>query len=420
LPVVASHQTPMRIGLYIEHGVGDGIGGAELKAVYLASAWSREHRVDLIHHRPPLTHERLALFTSDDLSNVTFRYVVREPEPPAYRNLFQRYRAARDWHGIVSDGYDIFLNFTHWVPCFCHANSGMVVVLFPFYVRPERSESMATLPAWKRLRHGTYFGWEWQRRIATYQHWVTNSEFSRDWTLRRWGIDCDVVYPPVSSPGVTEKRPLILSVGRFSTMTHSKKQLELMHAFAELQQTVVRDWTYASVGGLNSRPENRHYFEQVKAAGRGSFLVEANLSRDAVCALFRSARIFWHATGFNDDTDTHPELAEHFGIATAEAMGAGCVPVVVNKGGQREVVRHGVDGFLWNTIDELKHYTRLLAEDTMLWERMSSAARVRAQAFSRERFLEQMSRRVGISVPPYAVDARRPTGDDASALSPVA
>ena len=47
----------MRIGIYIEHGEGNGVGGAELKMAYLASAWSRVHHVDLIHHRPPLTRE---------------------------------------------------------------------------------------------------------------------------------------------------------------------------------------------------------------------------------------------------------------------------------------------------------------------------------------------------------------------------
>ncbi len=35
------------------------------------------------------------------------------------------------------------------------------------------------------------------------------------------------------------------------------------------------------------------------------------------------------------------------GMTTPEAMSAGCVPVVIRKGGQPEIVRHGLDGFLW-------------------------------------------------------------------------
>src|SRR5262249_31745169 len=85
---------------------------------------------------------------------------------------------------------------------------------------------------------------------------------------------------------------------------------------------------------------------------------------------------------------------EHFGIVTVEAMAAGCVPVVVNKGGQREIVQHGVNGFLWNTLEELKGYTQLLARDEPLWARLSDAARLRARDFSREGFRRRSLTRI--------------------------
>jgi L-malate glycosyltransferase len=366
---------------------------------FLASAWSRTHQVDLIHHRPPLTKDRLQLFTTDDLSNVTFRYVPRENQPPAYRNPFRRYTAARNWHRTVSDGYDYFVNCTHWLPCFCHARRGLLLVLFPIYIRPDRNID-ERLPWWKRIRHGTYYSAEWWRRAATYQHHSAISNFSRAWTEKRWGLECDVVYPPVdvTAPEAASKESLILSVGRFSTMAHTKKQLELMNAFRELNTSTLPGWRYASVGGLNTRPENHAYFEQVKqAANDCSAVVQANLEREDVRALFQRAKIFWHATGFNDPTSSQPELAEHFGISTVEAMAAGCVPVVINKGGQPEIVQHGINGFVWNTIEELKMYTNALAEDLALWTRMSEAAKSRAQAFSRERFLVEMSSRLGLN-----------------------
>jgi glycosyltransferase involved in cell wall biosynthesis len=387
----------VRIGLYIEHGVGNGVGGAELLMAFLASAWSRAHQVDLIHHRPPLTRDRLQSFTTDDLSNVTFRYVPRENEPRAHRNLIRRYTAARNWHRTVSEGYDRFINCTHWLPCFCHARLGILLVLFPIYIRPDRSID-ERWPWWKRVRHGAYYGAEWWRRAATYRHRIAISHFSRTWTETRWGLDCDVVYPPVDiTPEAASKESLIVSVGRFSTMAHTKKQLEMMHAFRDLNKSTLPRWTYASVGGLNTRPENHAYFEKVKqAAADCSAVVQANLGREEVRELLGRARIFWHATGLDDPTTSHPELAEHFGISTVEAMAAGCVPVVINKGGQPEIVEHGISGFVWNTIEELKKYTNALVEDRALWIRMSEAARTRAQAFSRERFLVEISSRAGI------------------------
>ena len=382
----------MRIGLYIEHGVGNGVGGAELMMAHLASAWSRDHDVDLVHHRPPLTRDRVASFSTDDFSRVTFKYVPREEEPAGSGNPLRRYRDARDWHRAVSEGYDLFVNCTHWLPCFSHAKTSALLVLFPFYTRPRDAPEIRALPRWKQLRHNAYHDLEWERRIATYAHRFAISGFTKHWTKRRWGVDCDVVYPPVDvNLPTAPKEPLILSVGRFSTMAHTKKQLEMMLAFREAHGRLP-GWSYASIGGLNTREENHDYFARVREAGRGAAsIVEANVPRSRVVELLSRARIFWHATGLDEDPDARPELAEHFGIATVEAMAAGCVPVVINRGGQAEIVRHGETGFVWNTLAELTAYTERLAGDAALWTRLSQAARERAQEFSRARFLARMT-----------------------------
>src|SRR5947209_11442210 len=389
----------MKIGLYIEHGVGNGVGGAELLMAYLASVWSRNHEVDLIHHRPTLTLERLSLFSSEDYERVRIRCVPREDEPTPSPNLFRRYRDARAWQASISAPYDFFLNCTHWLPPFCHARMGALLVLFPFYVRPPDMPEMADIPGWKRLRHRTYYDFEWKRRLATYRHRFAISEYARTWTRRRWGIDTSVVYPPVDVDLANgPKDNLILSVGRFSTAAHTKKQLEMTRTFRELALTAVGGWTYECVGGLNDRDQNRAYFERVRELADGrSAHVRANLERTELRSLLSRARIFWHATGLDDDTDSHPELAEHFGIATVEAMASGAVPVVINKGGQPEIVQHGVNGFVWNTLAELKNYTQQLAEDPALRSRMSAAARVRAKDFSRERFVDCMSAACGVA-----------------------
>jgi glycosyltransferase involved in cell wall biosynthesis len=38
-------------------------------------------------------------------------------------------------------------------------------------------------------------------------------------------------------------------------------------------------------------------------------------------------------------------------------MAAGCIPVVINKGGQKEIIRNGYDGFLFGSLEELKDIT---------------------------------------------------------------
>ena len=391
----------MNVGLYIEHGSGNGVGGAELLVAYLASEWSQAHQVDFIHHRPPLTREKFEQFSDDDLSRVRFRYVPREAEPEPDVNPWRRFRQARRWHAAVSEGYDVFVNCTHWLPCFSHAKAATLLVLFPWYQRPPDLPDIRRLPAWKRWRHRAYFDTEWARRVATYDHCLSISQFSAEWTRRRWRVATKIAYPPVDLRCANRsKEPLILSVGRFSLGAHTKKHLELMAAFQALKPRLPPDWQYASVGGLNARAENHEYFERVRRLGADcGGCVDANLSRSDLRGLFARGRVYWHATGLGDPTEARPELCEHFGMSTVEAMAAGCVPVVINNGGQPEIVEHGRSGFVWNTVAELQDYTLLLAKDSSLWTEMSGAARARAQLFRRERFLEQMSHVCGVDRP---------------------
>ena len=82
-------------------------------------------------------------------------------------------------------------------------------------------------------------------------------------------------------------------------------------------------------------------------------------------------------------------MQEHFGIATVEAMAAGCIPVVFQGGGSMELIEHGVSGFFWTTLDEMKAYTMLVATDEALRDRLSASAKTRAQLFSRSKYVDR-------------------------------
>ena len=130
---------------------------------HLASEWSRAHQVDLVHHRPPLTRERIEMFSTDDFGRVTFRYVPAREEPESVGRIRSGDIGARDWHRPVSDGYDLFVNCTHWLPCFCHAEQAPCSSCSRSMSGPSRRRSSG-LPRWKQLRHGAYHGVEWRRR----------------------------------------------------------------------------------------------------------------------------------------------------------------------------------------------------------------------------------------------------------------
>jgi glycosyltransferase involved in cell wall biosynthesis len=60
--------------------------------------------------------------------------------------------------------------------------------------------------------------------------------------------------------------------------------------------------------------------------------------------------------------------------------------VVIDKAGQREIVRDGEHGFRWSTPEQLADRTVQLAGDPELRARMSAASVQRAQAYSDEAF----------------------------------
>jgi len=98
--------------------------------------------------------------------------------------------------------------------------------------------------------------------------------------------------------------------------------------------------------------------EKIRAVSRDCPIkIITNIEWVKLVELFARSYIFWHASGMGEDEKTHPEKFEHFGITTVEAMAAGCIPVVISEGGQREIISNGHDGFLFKNWQELKAIT---------------------------------------------------------------
>ena len=109
-----------------------------------------------------------------------------------------------------------------------------------------------------------------------------------------------------------------------------------------------------------------------------------DISHKQLEAEYSKAKIFWHAAGYEVNQEKNPELVEHFGIATAEAMASGCVPIVINKGGQPEIVQDDRNGFLWDTIEQLKKNTLEIVENEKTLEKLSKNAQKTSKQFSKE------------------------------------
>jgi glycosyltransferase involved in cell wall biosynthesis len=385
----------MKIGLYAQPSRSV-LGGTDVCVAVLASGLAASHQVEILHHGSAVTIDGLAEFSGTDLAGVRLRRIAPlSPETSESYNPLRRYQQARNAGRHWSAGYDLFVAFVHDPPPFCHARRGILVVLFPMFTPYHRTPACSgSSRMWDRARRA-YASLEWRRRIGSYTTVVAISAYTRNWAQRLWGTDAAILYPPAGGGDVmpADKSSLVLSVGRFTAGGHVKCQLELVGAFAGLD---LPGWRYVSAGALGSSPGDQAYAARVReAAANKPITVASNLDRAAVRDLYGHAKIFWHAAGLSN-TDDVPYLNEHFGISTVEAMAAGCVPVVINKGGQPEIVEHGVSGFLWNTFDELSRYTCLLASDDALWCRMSRAAIERARRFDRAHYLDGFFRLMGL------------------------
>lgn len=218
-------------------------------------------------------------------------------------------------------------------------------------------------------------------RLALFRSVVANSAYTAGWIERRWGRMARVLHPPVFPVTPLEKRPWIVAVGRFTGGGRSKRQVEMIELF---RITGLAGWELHLVGTAQD-PE---YVSRATEAARGLPVVfHLDASRAELEEVCGAASIVWHFTGAGEDPEEAPERMEHFGIATAEAMSAGAVPVVVARGGQPEIV--GDAGVLWETFEECAEATRRLGEDDALRVRLGAAARRRAESFAFPRFAER-------------------------------
>src|SRR5438445_7653949 len=97
---------------------------------------------------------------------------------------------------------------------------------------------------------------------------------------------------------------------------------------------------FAIIGSVSA--DHEPYFQrlQARAPVNASFII-APLRK--VRDIIGRAKVYVHSA-----------QNEHFGITIVEAIAAGCVPVVNDSGGRREIVTSDV-GWRWKTLDEAVH-----------------------------------------------------------------
>jgi len=242
--------------------------------------------------------------------------------------------------------------------------------------------------------------------ISTYQQIWANSKFTQKWIKNYWGREAEILYPPVEVEDFRPqaKKKQILNVGRFFAAGHNKKHLEMISAFKTMVQGGLRGWELHLAGGTAPDFVHQEYLSKVYRQAQGyPIVIHPDIPFPELRDLYGGSAIYWHASGYRENEDRHPHKFEHFGITTVEAMAAGCVPIVLGKGGQPEIVRHGENGFLWHSRKELEQYTWQLIQDRGLREHLSERALRDSRLFDQGHFnrtLRGLLEGLGVEIPP--------------------
>lgn len=372
LQVVLGLRT-IRVGIY-DHA-GHFAGGGQRYVAEMAAELQKRYEVTYIFNND-VTLDKYREWFDLDLSDCNMKVIKipffeeRHTYTPNEAAVLSEQHNVFDIISRESLKYDIFIN------------ANMLSKVNPL---SARSIFMCHFPDQEKTR---FF------QVHKYDHLITNSDYTGEWVRKRWRMEpTRKLYPPVNmfnpASGPEKKEKIILSVSRFES-SGSKKQLEMVKNFSKIQKAdpeTTQGWKLVLIGG--SSPENT-YLEKVKKEASKSPGVEIrpNASVEDIKDMYRRAAIFWHACGLDE---TKPERVEHFGMTTVESMQNYCVPIVIDGGGQREIVQPGESGYRFSTLEELSTYSLRVMGDQAEQQRLAVNAYDRSMLFSREVFTGKLN-----------------------------
>lgn len=356
----------MRICLYSPY-IPKHLGGGEKYFFDVAVLLAEEHEVvvalpaDISANNIPEIRSKYESFLNCDLSKVRFT-----ASPLFNGSSLQK--------ALWTRNFDVCFVMTDGSFFFSLAKKNIVHIQIPFTQEKTGITERAKL-AW------------WSTRNA-------NSAFTRAVVEKAWQTKIQYLHYPMIGDEcfqpLDKKEKIILNVGRFFRQLHSKRQDIIVKTFRQLTQQepkLLKDWKVVLVGAI----EDQSYLDEVKALAEGLPIeFHHQMNRQELLKRYQTASIYWHAAGFEVDQEAHPEMVEHFGISTAEAMASGCIPLVVGKGGQVEVLGTELAHLQWQTIDECCAKTAHLLEKPETWPQLQSQAVAQTKTFSRARFRQTL------------------------------
>lgn len=234
---------------------------------------------------------------------------------------------------------------------------------FPEYF--AHLEASPSSPLWK-LYYGPASRF-YRNRVERVDRILAVSDYTKNFITAKWNRTSETLYPPcpteVYSSSENSKEDVVITVGR---VVPEKR----MHLFIEMARRLPR-YRFVIIGSLEA--SGSAYYDSLKKDSPGNLSFVLSPLRKEIALLAR-AKVYVHCA-----------MNEHFGITIVEAMAAGCVPVVHDSGGPREIVDSGV-GFRWERVGDAVGQISKIMDDDDLRMRLSAASSAKAGNYSPEVF----------------------------------
>jgi len=229
-------------------------------------------------------------------------------------------------------------------------------------------------------------------KLSRINNIVCNSSFTKEVIDKEFGINSRVIFPPidVDSFSPAKKENSIIYVGRFSQLLQAKRQDILIKVFKKMIDSGLKNWKLILTGAVDIGGDD-YYQELLKMAKNYPIQVIKNPDFQTVKKLYAQSKIFWSASGYGIDEQKEPQKVEHFGMTIVEAMVSGCIPLVVEKGGAKEIIIDQENGFFWETEDQLIEVTKKILDDEKLLEEIQGKVIESGRRFSVENFTNKFN-----------------------------
>ena len=206
---------------------------------------------------------------------------------------------------------------------------------------------------------------------------LTNSDWTGAVVRNLYGVPTQTIYPPATAAPCTlpwkARQNSFVTIGRFNQFKRLEWIVELFHRLRQVHPNLSLHIVGTPETGKEASRSYRWLVEQART-NPDWLTIHEELPRHEMLGLLGRVKYAVHA-----------KIDEHFGIAPAEALLAGCIPFVHNSGGQVEIVGRDPRLCFSEAEDATAKIDRVLS-DALLQDVLRASLQKLAPLFTAERF----------------------------------